>query len=280
MGIKNKQNDTNILKLQYSARHAYNLAESFEWFSWVLTIVIILIGWFDNGSCSNGVAYAVAIITVINAIIDYLKSQIIKLAAGTRTYIDYMLFDAFGNSFKKAYNGFTVDFINKFSDLISKIHRKTYQKQISHTGTDDYKGVRDWYTLNDKMTTEEEVISAQKENCGFDKCISNFSWKFAFIIFVIFAFCIFKFDKKFLLICVFIPVFLKMIKSYFDYCEYKKVHDEERIIISKLDDYGYDKSLSLQLQQCIDERRQLDFQALSFIYKITSLSLHSKNNQN
>lgn len=273
MSIKEKQNEHEILKLQYAARHVYNSAELLGLFSWLLTFAIILIGWFDNGANPDIIAYIVAIITIINSAIDYLRNKAIKIASGIRTYIDYTLFDI--NS-KKVYNGLTIDIINKFGDVISKLHKKTYLKQISHSGTDAYKGVKDWYTLNDEMTTEEEILSAQKENCGFDKSISRDSIIISVILFAVFAFCIIKLDQKFLLICAFLPAGFKIIKSLIDYYEYKKIYDEERILVSKLDDYGYNEKLSIQLQECINNRRQLSFVTFSFVHKLKSNYIHYK----
>ena len=273
MSIRKKQNDEHILKLQYAARHSYNLAELLGLFSWLLTFIIILISWFDNGANPDVIAYIVAIITILNSAVDYLRNKSINMASSIRAYIDYTLFNM--NS-KKVYNGLTIDIINKFGDIIANLHKKTYLKQISNSGTDVYKGVKDWYTLSDGMTTDEEIVSAQKENCGFDKNISRDSIIISIILFAVFAFCIIKLDQKFLLICAFLPVGFKIIKSIIDYYEYKKIYDEEKIIISKLDDYGYDEKLSIQLQECINERRQLSFVTFSFIHKLKAKYMHHK----
>lgn len=272
MSIKEKQNNENILKFQYASRHIYNVAEILGYSSWLLTLIIILIGWFDKSNNSYTVAYVVAAITILNTVVDYLRKKAINMAAGMRTYIDYTLFDI---NTMKIFNGFTIDTINCVGEFILKFHKKTYQKQVSNSGTDAYKGVKDWYTLNDNMTKEEEILSAQKENCSFDMSISKSTFVLFTAILIIAMVIIIKLDSKFLLICAFIPLFLKAIKFFIDYHEYKKICDEEKIIISKLNVKGYDKELSLQLQECIDNRRKLNFVVFSFIYKLKSINLHN-----
>lgn len=272
MSIKEKQNNENILKLQYASRHLYNFAEILGYSSWLLTFIIILIGWFDKSNNSYIVAYVVAVITILNTVVDYLRTKAINIAAAIRTYIDYALFDI---CTRKIFNGFTTDTINRVGEFISKFHKKTYQKQISNSGTDVYKGVKDWYALNDNMTKEEEILSAQKENCSFDMSISKSTYILFTAIIIILAFIVIKLDSNFLLICALIPMILKVIKFFIDYYEYKKIYDEEKIIISKLDYKGYDKDLSLQLQECIDNRRKLNFVVFSFVYKLKSINLHN-----
>ena len=53
----------------------------------------------------------------------------------------------------------------------------------------------------------------------------------------------------------------------------------ERIILSKLDDVDYDERLSLQLQECIDEGRQLEFLTHSLFYRISTIRLHKRYNK-
>lgn len=273
MSIKEKQNNKEYLSLQYSARHAYNTAELFGILSWLLMLILILVGWFDEGKHPTMIAYVTAIITIIGAVIDYSRTKIIKLAAGIRTYIDCNLF---GFKHKSVYNGYDVANLLSYRDFVSKHHRKTYEKQISHSGTDKYKGVKDWYILNDSMTFQEEIKTAQKENCGFDEKISKYSCAFSVIVFIVFAICIFKFDNYFLLICAFIPAFLKIAEEMIAYKECNRIHVAEKIIISKLDDTDYDEKLSLQLQECIDERRQLQFITNSLFHKLSSTRLHKR----
>lgn len=278
MSIKEKQNNKEYLSLQYSARHAYNTAELMGIFSWLLTLVLIIIGWFDKGNHPTIVAYATACITVTETVIAYCRTRTIKLAAGIRTYIDYQLFDF---EHKSIYNGYDIDNFLHYQDLVIMLHKKTYEKQISHSGADKYRGVKDWYILKDGMSFEEEIKSAQKENCGFDEKISKHSCIFSAVIFLAFTICIFKFDNYLLLICAFIPAFLKIIDEILGFKEYNKIHIEEITIISKLNDIDYDEKLILQLQECIDERRQLSFVTHAVFHKLSSKRLHKHfNNRN
>lgn len=268
MSIKNRQNDEKILRLQYSSRHLYNSAEFLDAASWILTIIVILIGWFENDNSANATAYIVAILTVANVIIDYFRKKIICIAAGTRTHIDEVLFDF---EPKKIINGFSVKTIEKTSDVIAKLHKKTYYKQITHNGKDKYKGVKDWYTLNNTNNKQDEIISAQIENCSFDKSVSKISECISILVFIVFFICLFKFDNNFLLVCAFLPVTFKICKSIIDYHEYKKIYEEEIILISKLKEYGYNEMQSLQLQSYIDSRRTLEFVTFSVVHKIKLL---------
>ena len=82
-----------------------------------------------------------------------------------------------------------------------------------------------------------------------------------------------------LLFCAFIPAFLKTAESIIGFNECNKIHMAERIILSKLDDVDYDERLSLQLQECIDERRQLEFVTHSLFYRISTIRLHKRYNK-
>ena len=172
MSIKKHQNSDEILKMQYSARLTYNFAVICSVLSWGLTLTIIIIGWFYSKNHPEAVAYTIATLTIINAVVDYGRGKIIKMAASIRAYIDDKLF-YFGN--KAVYNGFTTFFINEYCNRITTMRKRTFEKQKKHSGTDKYKGVKDWYTLTDDLSREEEIIFAQKENCVFDKSISKYS---------------------------------------------------------------------------------------------------------
>ena len=273
MNIKKKQNTKLYLSLQYSARHAYNVAETLGVLSWLLTLALIIVGWFDEGKHPALIAYYTAIITITGAVFDYFKTKLINLAAGIRTYIDYQLFNF---EHKSVYNGYDESDLLSYRDLVIKLHKKTYEKQISHSGTEKYKGVMDWYILEDNMVFHEEIITAQKENCSFDEKIINYCYAFYIFVFAVLAICVVKFDNRLLLICAFIPAFLKAIKDIISYRECKKIHTEEKGLILKLDDGGYDKKTSFLLQECIDERRKLDLITHSLFYKINTVRLHKK----
>ena len=275
MSVKEKQNNKEILSLQYSARHAYNFAEVLGWLSWLLTLALIIIGWFDNGTHPELVAYITAIITIINAAIDYCRTRRIKLAAAIRSFIDYTLFGFEHNSI---YNGFTVSKINEYSEFVAKFWKKTHEKQTTHSGSEEYKGVMNWYALKDGMTKEEEIASAQKENCSYDASISKSSYVFTCIMLAVGLICIITIDNKLLLICAFAPAILKIIKMFVAYNEYKKINIEEQILVSKLNDCKskYDLNILFELQKCIDERRRLDYISLSFLYKLKSTRLHNR----
>ena len=80
-------------------------------------------------------------------------------------YIDDVLFEF---EQREYYVEYSLKQLNCFAEQVIKTHKKTSSKQINHSGTDKYKGVRDWYNCNGDGSRQEIIYLCQKENKSFD----------------------------------------------------------------------------------------------------------------
>ena len=64
---------------------------------------------------------------------------------------------------------------------------KRYNKEISNSGTDKYRGVRDWYSYEEELNDEQIILSCQKQNCYFtESLLGSFSKSILILVFLIF----------------------------------------------------------------------------------------------
>ncbi len=266
MRIKERQNEVDILKRQYVARHCYNSAEVTGNISRLCSLVIVIISFYFAEKDPILCTYIIAATTILECVLDKICCFYIKTGAALRTYIDNYLFEFKPRDY---YGDFSEKWLVCFSNLICKLHRKTYIKQTTNTETDKYHGVKNWYSLKAENGSVDDIISCQKENVYYDKCISG--TYIAVIIFLIISFIVLlvKVDDKGLLICASLSLIIKVAEYIVDIFRYISCHREIDKLIAKTE-ISQKIELVAKLQDAINHRRQLNIVPLSLFHKTFS----------
>lgn len=272
--IAKKQNELEMLQIQYSARHCYNFAVILNEISWLLCIVSSII---LNLPCvtdilPRGVAVIGAIIAIVTIAVNYWKKHLIKKGAALKKLFDYKLFafELLGDI-----NGFSVNDLKiSIGKLITR-YPISYQKQISHSGTDQPNGVKDWYNnIPQELSSQDAIQKCQRENLHFDTSLVAFTqWIYiTVLVLIICAFILFNHTLSYIdviiNICSMISLVIKIGTECLSICKLK-------ITLNIIKSLSYTNTLEPQvIQKMIDERRNVDVTIPNIVYKINSGFLH------
>ena len=261
--IKEKQNEAQILKKQYTARHCYNCAELFGVLSWVCCIVIAFVPFVFENDTTNSSAYLIAMLTILEFSFDNICQWYIKIGAALRIYIDNYLF---GFEKQEYYGEMSLKALDCITNIVIHLHKKTYKKQIENSETDKIKGVKDWYVLEENLTSHEEIKSCQLSNINYDSVITKIHCVLTFSLIIGFIATIFKADNHGLLLCAFLSIVIKIVNYIIDINRYNKCKKHIEHILSQLEVVEHNVEIVKKLQEVINHRRQLNVVPFSFIY--------------
>lgn len=273
MMVKEKQNTQELLEKQYVARHCYNAAEWCGALAWLSCIVVTIIAVKVNDN-REFVVYLVALLTISECVFDSIRQLYIKWGAAFKMYFDDVLFEF---EEREYYVEYSLNQLNCIAEIIVKLHKKTCQKQISHSGTDKYRGVRDWYTSADGNSRQETIYLCQNENQYFDKIITSISFTLLIILFVLGFAVVVKADEKGTIICTCTALAIKMIKSIVNICKYFSCQKRTEFLRGQIEASQYELSYIQKLQENINYRRQLNVVSFSVIHNLISDILHKFN---
>lgn len=272
--IAEKQNEIGMLQIQYCARHCYNIAGILNGISWLLCLISSVVlnlpcisNWLESG-----VAVAGAIVAVVVIVVDFWKKHLIKMGAAFKKLFDYGLF---GFETSDDYNGFCEkDLKLTIGKIITRYH-KSYQKQISHSGTDKPKGVKDWYNnILSELSLDDAIQKCQQENLYFDtSLVAITQWSYIVsLVLIIIVLMVFNselpFFEVFINMCSMISLLIKIVMEIFGVIKLK-------ITLNIIQSLSHNSTLEPQvIQKMIDERRNVDVPIPAIIYKIKSGFLH------
>lgn len=271
--ISDRQNEIELLRIQFCARHLYDVASILNKFAWICCLFTTIVLPFFSGAIGDLKYVIVAIINVVALVIGFLSSRFVKLGAAYKMCFDYKLFQF---KERETYNGFSAGYLRQVVAKIIKRYHKRYNEAVSHNGTDKPNGVKDWYVeISKDMRKEEAIKKCQEQNGFFDKEIMKIAWwvfvglvSIFIIVFVILnqansvgatSICVFSSSA---LVIMIITEIYRYVKVYSTYYFIDSVKDEPNIS-------------SLTRQKIIDERRNLNLITPKIIYKIKSFNLHT-----
>ncbi|MBR3817039.1 MAG: hypothetical protein IKJ27_09980 [Clostridia bacterium] len=261
--IKEKQNETQILKKQYAARHCYNCAELFGVLSWICCIVIAIVPFIFENDTTNSSAYLIALLTVFEFSFDNICQWYIKIGAALRIYIDNYLFN-FGE--QEYYGEMSLNVLDYITNIVIHLHKKTYKKQIENSETDKTRGVKDWYVFDESLTPYDAIKSCQLSNINYDSVITKIHCILTISLIIGFIAAIFKADNHGLLLCAFLSIVIKIVNYIIDINRYNKCKKHIEHILSQIEVVEYNVEIAKKLQEAINHRRQLNVVPFSFIY--------------
>lgn len=271
--IPDRQNELDLLQIQFCARHFYNVATVLNYITWALCIVLSIVLPLISDNLGDVKYIIVAIISIVNIAFGFLSARSVKLGAAYKMCFDYKLYQFKGN---KDYQGFTHQKLKQIAVKIIQRYPKRYEKEISHNGTEKPKGVKDWYVeISTNLSQEEAIKKCQEQNGFFDKEIMTIAWwafvgiiGLAIILFVILyqsrtvgSLAIFFLSSLSLYVMIIKEIY-KFVQVYSTYYFVDSVKDESDIH-------------PIIRQKVIDDRRKLNLITPNIIYDIKSYKLHS-----
>ena len=261
-----KQNDDEMLMIQFYARKKFDLSNILFIIRMVATIVIAIFSIIDF----NGIL--VALTSLLCAFLSWLEGKCIENAANAREVFDAKLF------------GFTIpDYAGKIINSSKKFCQKNYNEfkiQKNNTGEDQPAGVKDWYTKNDGRTKNEIIFNCQIENTKWDEKITKIN-SLIFWGIIIFLFCIYiiiKIKDSVLNFIIGIILASEMLVWIIQIClEYKKYNEnlqERNNQIEKIKIKKPNRDDLISLQKLIKERRNLKLVPFNSIHKYVAHEMH------
>lgn len=271
--ISDRQNKKDLLNLQFCARYLYDTATVLNNISWICCIIITIIIPLLSDTLGITKYLIAAVINTLILVVDLAANRYIKTGAAYKMRFDYVLF-RFSN--REKYQGYKMDELRGKAAGIIRRHHKKHIQEITHNGTTEPKGVKDWYvSIPSNINHEEAVKRCQEQNGFFDKTIMKYSW-WVFVSFILIGIGIFvavNHNKDLLTSSlIFLSGFALIKKIITETYSFVKVYYTNVFA----DWVKTEPDISPMLKQkIIDERRTRNEFATSLIYNIISKSLHS-----
>lgn len=278
LDIKNKQNSPEILDLLFLQRILCEKIEYLTIGTYILTFMIPIIG-FLAGNCYYFISLNLFLILINNYLIINRK-KVISTMVTIKEIIDRTLFRLNLSNVQLECPKEAIE------ELLIKEKEKKYGryiKEISNSGIDTYRGVKDWYFYEDTSEDEKNILSCQKQNVYFtEKLSKSFITSITFlIIIIVIGFIIIKpnITIKDIIIYYFYPfsTFITLIwNDFLNYRDFKKILIELKFKFKNLENKKYIQKKDLEeVQNLIFLYRKIEYHPpLEIFHWKFSKSLH------
>ena len=279
--IQIRQNEPDILELQFLQRKMYDSSKIYWRYSWYiawLLIVLTMAFHFINLESSAAAIVIMAVLDILVFGLECLSDKKQKIGAAAKYYIDNILFE-----FSKPESKFTISKIRELAIECKEKNKKEYEIQIRNTGKDDPPGLKNWYTLIGSGDQNRIIFSCQKENAWWQSKLSKIYLNSLIIIsgllliLSLLVLCIFDVSVEtitlFLLTNLgFVGKATKDINAIYRYNTIQiKIHENIEMI-EKINEI--DISMVHQLQDNINSLRKIKFLIPNFLHKKNSGKFH------
>jgi hypothetical protein len=277
LDVKNKQNSLEILDLLFLQRIYCEKIEKKTILVYILTFIIAVLGIIAK-NCYYLILINFIFIIACNQVILNRKKEILLMSTVKET-IDRKLFNL---NFENIYLEFSEGDIKKYLNIEKKKNSKRYKKEICNNGTDEYRGVKDWYLCDDTLENEKEVLSYQKQNVYFTenlskKFIESLIW-IIIIILVIVLLSLKNLTLEILLVYYLYPFVTFIILVYNDFLNYrdfKKVLEKLEREFEVMDKKDIEEKDLERIQKLIFLYRQSEYRPpLELFHRFLSRKLH------
>lgn len=265
--INKKQNEDEMLQLQYYARTLYNTADTLFLIKYIILILNVILG------ITNIDAKIIAITTIILVIIELLENYCIEKAANARKLFDAILFDFSIQSDSQNVKEKAYKMCNR--------KKKKFAIQKNNTGTDNPPGVKDWYTKNSGRSKEEIIFKCQKENTKWDEKITKIN-KVIVVSIIIIAFVIYicinynnSVGKLLTGLAIAIELIIELVLLYNSYRKFNMNLAKRNYEIERIGKKSIEINDLENLQELINERRILKLIPFNSIHKLISIKMHN-----
>lgn len=262
--IQERQNDEDLLKVQFAARVSFNSAEKFNHFAWIACIVSAFSIFLPSGwpmCIINGIPFIADIFAFLFSIVTSWK---VKQASTLRKYFDSYVLDIQLNQFSETE-------LRKIREQTEKIYLKSPINatiQISNTGNDSPPGVRNWYTFSKFYDGLDAQFECQRQNTWWNsKMFTIRIIVSSFLLFVggsIFFALLLSNDVLNNLLCsagILIKIFERFIENCRYICISRQIDGSQQTVEVHPTKEGIEK-----LQSLIDARRSINVLELGWFH--------------
>ncbi|MCG0999929.1 S-4TM family putative pore-forming effector [Lactococcus lactis] len=265
MEIIDRQNESNSLMIQATARLLYNRADTIDMIQWIIVIILPILRIFFIQNIF--LDYLMIIWFLTSFIFDYYIDKYTDIAAELKKSFDYYVF-----GWNDTYQEKLIYQCKKY-----KARKECFFKtQTEHSGSDSPRGIKNWYTIIEKDSSGNEAIkSAMKENIYFDQRINNGAHLLIMMLIfvVIISFSISGISFYEILFGLFITFASFTKKLYLTYVNLKKVaginSNIESLLCTNEADLTY-------LQSEIDKKRSIARTTNRLIYFFKTKKIHKE----
>ena len=274
-----KQNEERFIELLFLQRKHYTLAGNLNRALWVMALATTILGNNSIIVLANTLKmYLITGMSILAWIVFKLLNRSIEIGAYTKELFDRLLFELPINSSNWKMKP------DEIRVSACKFKRKKHEKFIiacTNTGTDEPRGLKDWYTEIQSSNHNQAILNCQNENIWWDKQISDKFWSvlLAIAVVVFLSFCIFNRNKS--LFELVIPIFSNItlvLKLIDDLIVHKRFNDHQIKMNTTLECLRKKAKASKQdvesLQELILLRRQMRYLPFDFLHKINRNTLH------
>lgn len=273
--IGESQNELRFLSLQYAARYYYNRAEVLNYFVWMICIINILLVSLPFDFLQN-IKIITFLFSIVTIGLQLLLKRYTAIAAAMRKFGDYSLFEF---KLPDQFNNYTKEDLVELSIRVKAKNPKKAEEQYSSSGSDPERGVKDWYVdVDNNLNKSEAILYCQKQNVWWDKNLSQtyFNILRALIVASILILIVIFPDKTLLdAICFLSSITALIVKLIWEYLTIRKYREVSISVDTLLKTpCEMNESLLLEIQNKIDQRRNMPFLSVDFLHKITARKYH------
>ena len=160
-GILKRQNEPEMLKIQFVAKFFFNIAENTnKWATYLTSIPLLCLLPFSDswGTIMSAIALVIDIFVIA---LVFITKWSVNNAADLRAYFDdYVLHDS-KSKLNTRLKGWVYRIVRTFS--------KQAEIAMSNTGSDTPPGVKDWYGLKSAANHDDAVVKCLDENRWWDE---------------------------------------------------------------------------------------------------------------
>lgn len=261
--IQVRQNEDNLLEVQYAARVCFDTAEKFNILAWLACGIAALSFFLPSGYTiylTRGIPFAADIAA---AIFSFMAIYYVKWAAKLRGYFDAYVLDISMERFTDA----TIREIREHVQKILLCNSNEGMVQIVNTGRDDPPGVRNWYEFSKEYYGLQSQFECQKQNTWWNKKMTQRRVIISGI--VCFAICLFGLFTKGIILNTFLcsaGIIIKILERLIENFRYIRISYEIDGAMETIED-ELTKSGIEKLQIFIDRRRAINVLEFGWIHK-------------
>ncbi len=278
--ISEKQNEEQMLALQYAAKQFYNRAEKYDLVEWIICFLsvglTIIQTVFDTESF---VGYLVAGLLALGILtVQLFVKRFTNKAAALKQLFDYQLF---GFDLPDSFGEYSEEKLYQFAKREKNRNPQKYHQQISATGTSIKRGVKDWYEIDKETPSETAIRKCQCQNFNFDSELADVVKIITLVVFVcaILLFTFFYFDRTVSELLKGLITLAPIIEKSFSVVK-SSVEMRDYIVECKSKNILSEKMTVKERQMLIDKRRRIIYIVPDFLHKILSKKLHDEIEDN
>ncbi len=278
--ISEKQNEEQMLALQYAAKQFYNRAEKYDLVEWIICFLsvglTIIQTVFDTESF---VGYLVAGLLALGILtVQLFVKRFTNKAAALKQLFDYQLF---GFDLPDSFGEYSEEKLYQFAKREKNRNPQKYHQQISATGTSIKRGVKDWYEIDKETPSETAIRKCQCQNFNFDSELADVVKIITLVVFVcaILLFTFFYFDRTVSELLKGLITLAPIIEKSFSVVK-SSVEMRDYIVECKSKNILSEKMTVKERQMLIDKRRRIIYIVPDFLHQILSQKLHDEIEDN